>query len=435
MFTAIQKACQPTIKEGLLPSTSAINSIDTPIGFTYPESLPNISIKEVGDTGTFQVSGFNITDGMPTGTTYYVKTTGSDVADGLTWGTALASINVALGKGDVDVIYVETGLYTRTAGFNGVACARDVSVIAYGGAVVSATYDHLSWAPDGGEPTVSTAARSAVWGVYDGTNLDSDGDAEPLTLQANVAAVAANPGSWYKDATHVWVLPFDSRAADNDIWAFITVKNARALDKDFYIEGFELRGGTPSGDFRNVTGAYTQVRAKDCEFKYTRDGDSGGFRTQGKVSSVCQNVVAGKNIPDGFNYHSTDGTHIPVALEIDCVGRNNGENSDNIDNGSSMHEAGTVVRINGDYYGNFGPNIIDVNTSFSWNLGVHAYSSQAAAEDTDFYIDGNMWLDKCSVVNSTSTTNYNAAVGVIYYTRMGSLTGSGSLTEYTRTYL
>lgn len=411
---------------------STINDIiDSPAGFTYPVDLPVINIRDAGSF--FELVGFDITAGMPTGKTYYVSTTGDEGNDGLTPETAIEHIWVAMQKPDVDVVSVAAGLYTRSFGLNGIAPTRDISVIVTGGEAISTTYDHLLWAPDGTFPDISKATRSSVWGVYDGSNLDANGDAEELTLVGSVAACDATSSSWYTDGVSVWVNPFDGRLADNDIWAFLNVKNARCLNTDFYIEGFELRGGTPSFDARS-DGSVIQARAKACKFKYTRSGDSGGFRTQGAVASVAQDCTPSKNRPDGFNYHSIDVSHVPVALEINCIGRNNGIPSETINNGSSMHDGGTIIRINGKYKDNYGPNVVDVNDSFSWNLGTLAKDSLASSSDTDFQVDGDMWLDKGSVVGSSSTDNFVASTGAINYTNMGTITGTGTLNAYERTF-
>src|SRR3990167_10093803 len=56
----------------------------------------------------FQAAGFDISSLMPpAAVTYYVKIGGSDAADGLTWGTAFATLGVALAKADVDRIYIQ----------------------------------------------------------------------------------------------------------------------------------------------------------------------------------------------------------------------------------------------------------------------------------------------------------------------------------------
>jgi len=61
-----------------------------------------------------------------------------------------------------------------------------------------------------------------------------------------------------------------------------------------------------------------------------------------------------------------------------------------------MHNAGTIIRVGGEHYGNFGPNVIDVTESASWNIGVSAHNSTAVTSNADFYIDGLMWLHSCS---------------------------------------
>ena len=87
-----------------------------------------------------------------------------------------------------------------------------------------------------------------------------------------------------------------------------------------------------------------------------------------------KDCVAAKNIDDGFNYKKGAGV-TPYSVEIDCIGRDNGLTGD-IDNGSTMHEGGRIVRIMGEYMRNVGRNVHDIdNNSQSWNLGCNAHDS------------------------------------------------------------
>lgn len=72
-----------------------------------------------------------------------------------------------------------------------------------------------------------------------------------------------------------------------------------------------------------------------------------------------------------------------------------------------MHDGGYIIRVNGEYHHNSGPNVIDVNEGAqSWCVGVSAHESTATSgvSNSDFK-NGNvgaseMWLDSCASFGS-----------------------------------
>ena len=369
--------------------------VAAPDGFTWPAAFPAINI-HVDGNGVATAPGYDISAGRPTGKAYYVKYPGgSDLNDGLTMETALASIATALQKADAVEIYVQSGVYPRNKSWQTVQPLNDLSVIAVGGPVVSTYHDALTWAPDATYPTVSKATRSTVYQVRDGSVVDSKGDAEKLTLRASVEEVSLNPGSYYTDNVSVWVLPSDSRTADANCWCLMSGGNGRVSGKSIYVEGFTFLGGNCFKAL-NTAAEYTLVQMKNCTFKYAFYSNAGGFATTGNVASILENCVGACSEYDGFNYHAST-TYIPAALEINCTSRNNGTYGvDETMNGSSMHDAGTVIRVGGSYHGNRGPNVVDVNDALSWNIGVSAHDSTALVNNADFFIDGSMWVHSCT---------------------------------------
>ena len=400
--------------------------IAAPDGFTYPADLPAIHI-HVDDNGVASVLAFDITAGMPTGKAYYVSTTGSDANDGLTAGSPLATIGVAMGKVDVDVIYVATGTYIRSKAFT-VAATRSVSIIATGGTVTTNNFDALTWSADSTYTNLSKATRSTVYAVYDNKYLTADGDSTKLLKCNTIELCAATIGSWFTDNVSVWVNPSDERVADADIRAFLDVRGILSNGKNIYIEGFNiLGGGLGVCNFTNTTSTLTHCRAKNCTFRYGKDSLNGVARVYGKIAAVFENCVAAHGASDGFNYHLYVGIDVaPVALEINCIGRNNGDGGDIIDNGSTMHDGGTIIRVGGEYYHNNGPNVIDYNSSKSWNIGVNAHDSLAAGEP-DYRIWGDMWLHSCT---GGSFDEYDETSTIYAY---DTDTGTEASTPYTPT--
>jgi hypothetical protein len=175
----------------------------------------------------FRATGWTIDQNRPTGKAYYVATTGNDANNGLSAAAPLRKIMTALGKADVDVVYVAAGVYGYHNGFENTVWTRSVSVIATGGRVVVGAFcdlANLSWALDvgGGRPNTYKAARTNVGSVRDAAFPDAKGDHSILTTQASADAVEANPGSWYTDGTSIWVRTSDSRAPDYDIHPYFS---------------------------------------------------------------------------------------------------------------------------------------------------------------------------------------------------------------------
>lgn len=80
-----------------------------------------------------------------------------------------------------------------------------------------------------------------------------------------------------------------------------------------------------------------------------------------------------------------------------------------------MHGGGDIIRVNGSYFKNTGPNVADVsNDTDSWNLGCIAYGSKANLDqNSDFMVStatAEMWIDNCFGYGSTNSLN----IGEIY---------------------
>ena len=113
--------------------------------------------------------------------------------------------------------------------------------------------------------------------------------------------------------------------------------------------------------YNTGAGQTPKLYAKDCKFLYGQSGVAGCLTVNGVAEVYLQGCEAAFGGQDGFNYHVLNSV-VPKVVEIDCVGRSNGTaNGDDNDNGSSIHENGDICRINGEYYGNLGPNVVDID--------------------------------------------------------------------------
>lgn len=392
--------------------------VTAPIGFGWNDNPLTGHLFRVGK-GTF-VTNLDLAEFAPsigTKKTYYVATNGSDSNNGTAPETPLRSISVAIAKTDADIIeiIIASGTYTRAYGWNSVSPTRNAIVkAALGAKVISSVYEAgLSWALVGGYTGVYSATRSNVAGVFDSLNLAPNGDYSKLTLRTSISDVAANPGSWFLNGTTLYIKTIDSRTPDANIRPMLIMNNGYVRNNvTVYVEGITFEGGSQAFFAENVISS-PRVILKNCAFKYATGTNALGVI--GAEYAYTQNCIAASSVMDGFNYHVGNGV-IPVAVEIDCTGRDNGD-SENNDNGSTAHNGVKIIRLNCTYYQNKGPNCIDVDPGTkSWNIGCKALDSSGSSSINDFDLAAGAigWFDGC-VANGLSAKQFVIESGSIGY--------------------
>lgn len=404
-----------------VPAQSNIESaIPAPDRFRWsppPLSLyrePNGTIATDWDASVHQYNG--------AGKTYYVSlSSGHNANDGLTLATAFQSVSQALQMPDVDIVYIDEGVYPRKHAFNGVTIPRSVSLIALPGKqVVLSTHDLLNWTLETGMTATYKTIRTTVGRVFDAAFIDRFGDYAELMPRQSPAEVEASPGSYHTDGTSIWVRTADSRPPDTRLRVFLAVRNANIEGaKTIYMEGIRLEGGMNPFRAANTAAAPDQleVYAKNCTFKYA--SATNGLHILGVKLCMLQQCLAARNKSDGFNYHHYNG-HAPSAVEVGCVGRHNGGPGAANQNGSTTHDGATIIRVNGMYYSNVGPNVADVDAdTHSWNIGCVSYDSRVEAETTqnanwqNYGARNRMWLDDCVTIGSLHDL-YSSSQAAIY---------------------
>lgn len=415
---------------GFEPITGSIQRVDpvteppltiVDAAFSY---LP-FDIQKVGRS-FYPGGNWTVSSLAPSGKAYYVSTTGSDANDGLTSGAPLRKIGTAYGKADVVVIYVAAGVYGNTNGLSATTVAKNISMIATGGRVVMGAFAEpgsLAFALDGTYTHTYKVTRSNVGAVWDVTNLDANGDYTALTLRTSAAAVEANPGSWYLDGSNVlWIRRSDSAAVTDSNCHVMFSSSTRCLlinaGATCYIEGFDLEGGNAAGCVTpDKSTAAPTLYMKDCSMKYCMGGN--GLSATGATVTL-ERCTTAKNYDDGYNYHADTGT-ICQAIEINCISRDNGLAGD-IDNASSIHDGGAIVRIMGEYYRSVGRVIHDISSGTkSWNLGCIVHDSTSAVADCNIGVGSGagdtaeMWLD--CVTSSGSATDIEIATDAVCHIR------------------
>ncbi|MED3974613.1 hypothetical protein P4639_14565 [Priestia megaterium] len=349
------------------------------------------------------------------GQDYYVTNNGSDSNDGKSWSTAFSSMSKALSMADVGTIYVKFDLYDRNRGLSAVTITKSVNIIAVGGKVIFSAHNSLTWSLTSGQTYTYQAARSTVDAVWDAKTVDELGDYKMLTKRTSIAEVEANAGSWYTDGTTLYVHTHDNRIPDTFIRAYLAVPNGviNSGTAKVYLEGVTFEGGIePLKVTNGNTSSMPAVYAKKCKFKYGTQ--SNGATIQG-ADSFFVDCEAARNNLDGFNYHIYNNLK-GIPVEINCVGRNNGYTTQDNNNGTTTHDAITSVRINGTYNKNKGPNVADVGAGKSWVVNSLGHTSTATTDvqNTNFQIDGLMWLDGCDSYNSPYDIATTTASSALY---------------------
>lgn len=412
ILTLIEEQRKQAIPDNLLSKVE--NEIKQPDGWTWT-SAP-IKIYKDG-SGTISTN-FEASDYRPTGKTYYVDINNGDNSnDGLTPAKALQWISEARRKEDVAVIVVASGVYEFGEGFNGATAAnKNIAIVAASGANVVVTVSmQLTWAKLSGYSNVYNTSRTYVGTVFDKKTLTSEGDYTGYVKRNSIAEVDSTPGSYYYSGSNLYVHALKSAVVTNDNVIVFLTRPALSNKGNFktYLEGIKIYGGhTGSVEVgTTISSDKPLLVAKNCEFKYATEGNGGVSSTGADV--YLQNCKTALNFRDGNNYHVGNGV-IPNAIEVGCTSYKNGiGRGTNEDNASTMHDGGSIIRVNGDYSKSEGPNVHDINSGTqSWIIGSVSHESTAGGltRQSNYRADQEavMWLDTSVGYGST----YSVFVGL-----------------------
>lgn len=350
----------------------------------------------------------------------------------LTMAAAAATDNVT--------IYVEPGFYDRTYGWQGTVCAKNVNLIALGHVVSSVSYEPLVWSADT-TAGVYLATRSAVAGVFDKANPTNLGIYSRLAIAASLADCRATKGTYYTDGTTLYVHRVDevSPTAANTLVTAQTTGAVVSNSVRYYIEGVIFEGaGTNGAFYNNYAAGQTagEIIFNRCTFRYAF---SNGLSSTGSRLCISYQCSAYGNDYDGFNHHvgSANGV-FPTVVEIECSSFANGNLSDTAynDNGFTVHESCTALRVACRAAYNVGPQFADIDASKVWNLGCIAGQSLAAdgPQKSGFQAlhTCTMYLDGCVDEGINSYSFYaNTPTGVVAATKRSVLPNTyGAISAY-----
>ena len=383
----------------------------------YP--FPDVAFNDIG-VNVYSDGRSFFTDYKPSahknsgGTTYYIRPDGANQNDGLTPETAKRHIPSTQADGDT---------YILMDGYHGrnvfPTINKSVNIIAQNSGKAICVNSDNSYTYTLVEGTTYSAERSNVVSVL----IKIGDDYTALKGVISVAVCKSTPFSFYSDTSLVYVNTGGIIVPDNTN-CFLNLSLAKPFlsvlaeneNINVYIEGIVLIGGSCGGLVAKNSASYTyQVHAYKCKFmgacKTTQQNYDAVSCLGGKGYFVeCE---ASHAVKDGFNYHAYN-SEAPKGIEIDCIGACNGRNGDNYtNNGSTAHEGGVVIRINGVYHDNIGANVADVHTDTkTLNLRCIAYDSHgdtAQGSNADFSTQqatAIMWLDRCKTVGESQYSIY-----------------------------
>lgn len=414
------------LQHNFLPNLGASGRppIPLPTGFSFDPGITLTRVNGAISVGTYDVASRS---DIPTGVTYYVNpATGNNSNNGLSSGMALKDISTAIAKSDVSVVILAPGVYNRlVGGWKGVTCSRSVSVKSDGnGTVILTNHQEFasgSWTQDPTHTNVWSTTRSFTYAVLNSTATDANGDYVKCAPQASVAACNGVSNSCFISGATVYV-NLDGANPALRAWLLVDNNIVSAGNTTLYLENLTVIGGSACCIHENTNISQTsKFFAKNCIFKFALGN---GVQLEGVSLAILQNCVAARNGADGFNYHAQFSTEVR-AIEINCTGRHNGtrDGVDGNDQGSTMHEDGSIVRINGSYHHNGGGNCVDIQTSETWMLGCELYNSEGGVSNS-YNVSGNaLWLDTCNLHDSSTDILGNANV---HNTTYATITGTAT---------
>jgi hypothetical protein len=357
---------------------------------------------------------------------------GNDVNSGTSLSSAVASFGAAVLKSRL--IYVARGIYdvnksltvlTDVSSSPLVIIALDPENTYFTSSAVTSL---LTWSLHSGQTYKCT--RSAVYSVIDFTFRDTLGNIQMYPLATDSATCVATAGTYWTNNVTTYVHTLDGRNPDDNLKLLLAssqVIEVNGTAPFYYIEGIKFYGSNVYGaiQVRHLTAdslPRATVYFNKCEFAYnqTPTGGGNGLGLINLKEVWVWDCQAHDNWADGLNYHTNEASFSKMKVfQYNSNGYNNGfYNSTIINNGSTVHDGITILRIGGLYFNNRGPNVADVNfNTKSYNVGVTSKQTLISPSDvnaSDFTAaDCKMWLNEC-VSSGSRYSASQAGTGTIY---------------------
>lgn len=326
--------------------------------------------------------------------TYYISNTGLSTNDGLTPQTPLDNLSRALQKeivaGDT-LVFLDRIVYREALSTNARRAIQESLNIVSGSSdgysifttstKVVLELDNASGIYKGSLPEYT------IQKVFDCTN---DNYIFELTECGTLSACQNMFNSYYIGNNGFVYVNCDSLDVENiifssDDWQCLTVNCTKEID--VYVENIKCVGGSvqsAEAEIKKESGVRrSSIVFNNCDFigGHLRNG----FSSIG-VDTYMYMCKAYDSNRDGFNYHGVNfGTSenpdyvVSQNLEVNCIGAYNGK-EDGSENGTTIHDGCSIIRLNGVYYNNAGDNVGDIGTGTSVNVNCFAYNSTGTSE-------------------------------------------------------
>lgn len=276
----------------------------------------------------------------------------------------------------IGVIYLATGDYNDrwVSPVN-----RNLSIVCVmGKAYINRFETSITWANQGNNVWLAQGQTATIGMVQDFSVLDSYGNPKKMELRNSQAEVQANANSFFlgNNGAAVYVRTFDSRVPDTNIKLTKKGVNGQAVvnnNRTLYFKNIVFNSGN---DAFLLTGNSTGTAIfNSCSFRF---GMGNSFSSLNNTNQLLFNCQAFYSRKDGFNYHVSSG--VSRTYEEGCVARFNGAWVNQLNapknNGSTTHDGGLIIRLNGTYQENQHRNVHDVSpNTLSYNVGCVAGQS------------------------------------------------------------
>jgi hypothetical protein len=387
-----------------LERTKSYGKVLIPSDFDFSENLQ--IIRPVGDSGILMnksIHDYRSRFDSPI-IKYVDQITGNDSNSGDDWNNAYKTLT-KLKTVSFNRAYFKKGNYTLLSpsvfnGENEYICVDGMANFVFGLVGSDRTWINL------GDGVWSNSLSANITCVCESDLYDLDGNLLRYTNQNSLSEVESIVGSFWKDNStntiYIHTLDGLTPARGNLLLGIARIANVGIKN---YCENIRILLGFENNN-SSATKRYILLNKCESGFNTTENN----INIRGNVFFFFEKCASYKSFRDGFAYYAS-GAYSPHGIEFNCHGYLNGENNTNsINNGSTLHGNSRIVRIGGVYWGNEGRNVHDVNSSQSLNIDCVSYdsSSTSSGSKSAFAVGASimetckMWLDGCVAVDTNT---------------------------------
>ena len=355
---------------------------------------------------------------------YYVSNQGAAWNAGKSWANSLSSVSDALGKPDVDVVYVKSGIYFHGFNLGEYKRNRDVSIQGVDGPVYFISVpktDFLKFSKtDYKGVFVCSLKDKKARGFVSLDHLDGAGNPFAFERAESLDELNDQAGLWFADGNKTFISWPDAKTEPSRVLPYHRKKmGLYSKSVKFHHSGITYIGGR-DGAFTARDGNLDTVVYAERINTCGSTGD--GYQILDVGVSISIKCSSSRNVNDGFNYHERNGIS-PHFVEIDCVGAENLKARTG--NGSTCHEAVNGFRLGGLYFKNRGPGVADINDARTFNVRCSSnengngdrfgHGFQISGKRNDETPTSHMWLHSCQATGNSGAALSSVNGGVLEY--------------------